>query len=49
MGIFKLDFYRFFVAGFAAGALLVLATMDGSTGDQLREGVMPVADAASSE
>ena len=49
MGLFKPDFYRFFVVGFAAGALLVVATMEGSAGSQLREGVMPVADAASTE
>jgi hypothetical protein len=37
------------VVGFAVGAVLVVATMDGSTGSQLRQGVMPVADAASTE
>jgi hypothetical protein len=49
MKLFKPDFYRFFVVGFAVGAVLVVATMDGSTGSQLRQGVMPVADAASTE
>ena len=49
MGLFKPDFYRFFVAGFALGAVLVVATMDGSAGSQLRQGVMPVADAAATE
>ena len=49
MGLFKPDFYRFFVVGFAAGALFVVATMDTSAGKQVREGVMPVADAAATE
>jgi hypothetical protein len=49
MGLFKPDFYRFFVIGFAAGAVLVVATMDGTAGSQLRAGIMPVADAASAE
>jgi hypothetical protein len=49
MGLFKPDFYRFFVVGFAAGALFVVATMDGSAGKQVRQGVMPVADAAATE
>ncbi len=49
MGLFKPDFYRFFVVGFAVGAMLVMATMDGSTGHKLRDGIMPVADAASTE
>jgi hypothetical protein len=49
MGIFKPDFYRFFLVGFAAGAVFVVATMDSTAGSQLRQGVMPVADAAPSE
>jgi len=49
MGMFKPDFYRFFLVGFAVGAVLVVATMDGSAGNQLRGGIMPVADAASTE
>jgi hypothetical protein len=49
MGLFKPDFYRFFVIGFAVGALFVVATMEGSAGNQLRGGIMPVADAASTE
>lgn len=49
MRLFKSDFYRFFVVGFAVGAVLVVASMDGDAGSQLREGIMPVADAASTE
>jgi hypothetical protein len=49
MELFKPNFYRFFVVGFAVGAVLVVATTDGSAGSQLREGIMPVADAASTE
>ena len=49
MRLFKPEFYRFFVVGFAVGAVLVVATMDTSTGNQLRDGIMPVADAASTE
>ncbi|MCX7864159.1 MAG: hypothetical protein N2423_03840 [Novosphingobium sp.] len=49
MGLFKPDFYRFFVIGFAIGAFLVAATMDGSGAGQLRAGVLPVADAAPAE
>jgi len=49
MGLFKPDFFRFFVVGFVVGAVLVVATMDGSAGSQLRAGIMPVADAAATE
>lgn len=49
MELFKPNFYRFFVVGFAVGAVLVVATTDGNAGSQLREGIMPVADAASTE
>lgn len=49
MGLFKPDFFRFFVVGFAVGAILVVATMDNPAGSQLRQGIMPVADAASAE
>lgn len=49
MGLFKSDFYRCFVVGFAVGAVLVVATTDGSAGSQLREGIMPIADAASTK
>ena len=45
MGLFKADFYRFFVIGFAAGAALVVATMDSPAGSQLRQQVIPVAAA----
>lgn len=46
MGMFKTDFYRYFTIGFAAGAVLVVATMTG--GDftsRLAHGVVPVAEA----
>ncbi|HKX78883.1 MAG TPA: hypothetical protein VJM34_10230 [Novosphingobium sp.] len=44
MGLFGKDFYRFFVAGFALGAALVVATTDGVSPTRL----VPVAEAASS-
>jgi len=47
MGLFKPDFYRFFVFGFAAGAALVVATMDGATRAELADGIVPAAQAAS--
>jgi hypothetical protein len=45
MGLFKPDLYRFFTIGFAAGALLVLATMDGNVGSEIANGVVPAAEA----
>jgi len=45
MGLFKADFYRFFSIGFAVGSLLVVATMDGSVGNSLADGMVPVAEA----
>lgn len=45
MGLFKADFYRFFSIGFAVGALLILATMDGNVGQEIANGVVPVAEA----
>lgn len=45
MGLFQADFYRFFTIGFAAGALLVVATMDGSVGSEMANGVVPIAEA----
>lgn len=46
MGLFKPDLYRFFAFGFVAGAVFVFTSMDGSSGSQLAEGMMPVAEAA---
>lgn len=46
MGLFKPDFYRFFAFGFLAGAALVFVGMEGDAGTQLRDGVIPVAEAA---
>ena len=45
MGLFKADFYRFFSIGFAVGALLILATMDGNVGQEIANGVVPAAEA----
>ena len=45
MGLFKPDLYRFFTIGFAAGALLVLATMEGNVGSEIANGVVPAAEA----
>ncbi len=46
MGLFKADFYRFFAIGFAAGAVLVFSTLDGTVSNQIANGVVPVAEAA---
>ena len=46
MGLFKPDFYRFFVFGFAAGAALVVGMMDGQTRADLANGLVPAAQAA---
>ena len=45
MGPLKTDFVRFFTFGFAAGALLVVATMDTDVGSTLAQGVAPPAAA----
>ena len=45
MGLFKADFYRFFTIGFAAGALLMLATMESQVGNELASGIVPAAEA----
>lgn len=45
MGKYKPDFYRYFTIGFAVGALLVVATMDGSVGSNLAERMVPAAEA----
>ena len=45
MGLFKADFYRFFTFGFAAGALLVVATMEGDIGTTIGQSVTPSAQA----
>jgi hypothetical protein len=49
MGLSKPEFYHFFVVGFAVGVVLVVTMMDTSTGNQLREGMISVADAASTK
>jgi hypothetical protein len=45
MGMLKPDFCRFFLVGFAAGALFVVTTTDISVGDEIANGVVPVAEA----
>lgn len=47
MGLFKPDFYRFFLAGFAAGAILVVANVEGGAGAMIADNVVPPAEAAS--
>ncbi len=49
MGLLKADFCRFFTIGFAAGALLVVATMEGNVGSQIAGGVVPVAEAQAAQ
>lgn len=49
MGLFKTDFYRFFLAGFAAGAALVVATVDTGAGTMISGAIVPAAEAASAE
>ncbi len=49
MGLFKADFYRFFTFGFAAGALLVVATMEAELGSIVAQGVAPTAQAQALE
>jgi mannose/fructose/N-acetylgalactosamine-specific phosphotransferase system component IIC len=49
MGLFKADFYRFFGFGFAAGAVLVLATIGISGVGNLVHEVVPSAVAAPSQ
>lgn len=48
MGLFKPDFYRFFMFGFAAGAALVVATMDSNARGDIAGGIVPAAQAAPS-
>ena len=45
MGLFKADFYRFFTFGFAAGAVLVAATMDTDVSSAVAQSVAPAAQA----
>ena len=45
MGLFKPDFYRLFLLGFAGGALFVLSTMNTGVGERIANGVLPVAEA----
>jgi len=47
MGLFKPDFYRMFVIGFAVGAVFVASTTDMSVGEKIANGVVPVAEAQS--
>jgi len=49
MGLFKADFYRFFTIGFAVGAVLVVATMEGNVGTDIVNGVVPAAEAQASQ
>jgi hypothetical protein len=46
MGLFKADFYRFFAIGFAAGAMLVLATIGIRGVGEVASSVVPSAVAA---
>ena len=46
MGLFKADFYRSLAIGFALGAVLTFATMGGSAGTELVNGMLPSAVAA---
>ena len=45
MRLFKPDVYRFFTVGFAVGAFLVVASMDGSVAHDLTGGLIPAAEA----
>lgn len=45
MGLFKPDFYRFFLVGFAVGALFVVGAMDTQVGPAIKDGVVPAAEA----
>lgn len=45
MGLFKADFYRFFVLGFAGGAALVVAVMGGGGESRLADNLVPPAQA----
>ncbi len=47
MGMFKPDFARFFLIGFAMGALFVVSSTDNSVGERIANGVVPVAEAQS--
>ncbi|MCC6828658.1 MAG: hypothetical protein IT550_10570 [Novosphingobium sp.] len=49
MGLFKADFFRFFALGFAAGAVLMVVTVDRDSGRGLANGVVPAASAATPE
>ncbi len=45
MGLFRADFYRFFTVGFVAGALLVVASVEGDIRSAIAEGIVPAAQA----
>jgi hypothetical protein len=45
MGLFKPETYRFFLIGFAIGAVFVVSTMDTSVGSAFADSVVPVAEA----
>ena len=49
MGLLKPDFYRSFAIGFALGAVLVFATVGGSSDSVFTGGVVPSAVAAPAE
>lgn len=49
MGLFKPETYRFFVVGFAVGALFVVATTDNKVGSAIANGVVPVAEAQAAQ
>jgi hypothetical protein len=46
MGLFKADLFRSLAIGFVVGAGLVFATVGGSAGTELAQGVVPSAIAA---
>jgi hypothetical protein len=49
MGLFKPETYRFFVIGFALGAVFVISTMDTNVGSALADNVVPVAEAQAAQ
>lgn len=49
MGLFKADFYRFFVLGFAGGAALVVAFMGSGENARLSDNIVPPAHAETTQ
>jgi len=45
MGLFKSEFYRFFTFGFVAGAMLVVASVEGDVRSAIAQGIVPAAQA----